>query len=95
MNQNRKPIPSWLWTAGALVVVIFMVSSLSRSCDRAKKEGMQKVLMRDYGDAIQDYRSDPVRYRDRIQQLVREGKVSQQEADEAVEMTRKMSQAAP
>ena len=95
LNSTIHNIPSWLWVLGAILAVSLIGGQCRRSTKQATKDAVQKVLLREYGDAIQDYRSDPVRFRARVQESVRQGTITQQEADEAIEMVRKMSQTLP
>ena len=95
MNSQIPKIPGWIWVLAAIFAVSLVVGQFRRSMKKATNEAVQKVLLREYGDAIQDYRSDPIRFRGRVQEFVRNGQVTQQEAEEGIEMVKKMSQTLP
>ena len=95
MNSVTKQIPGWVWVVAATVAISLVVGQCRSSVKQAAKESVQKVLLREYGDAIQDYRSDPIRFRARVQEFVRNGQITQKEAEEGIEMVRKMSETMP
>ena len=95
MNSTTQKIPSWVSVLAAVVAVVLVVGQIRRNMERVTKEAVSEMILRDYGDAIQDYRSDPVRFRSRIQEFVRQGKLTQQEADEGIALVRKLSQTVP
>ena len=95
MNSTFPKIPGWVWIVAAIFALSLIVGQFRSFMKQATKEAVQKVLLREYGDAVQDYRSDPVRFRARFQDLARREGLTQQEAEEGIEMVRRMSQTLP
>jgi hypothetical protein len=95
LNSEKQQIPRWAWVIITILAVILITGQIRSCAKQDAKKAIQEMLLRNYGDAIQDYRSDPIRFRARAQDLVRQGKISQQEADEFVELVRKMSRIVP
>lgn len=93
-STNQQP-HLWVYIAVAIVGTSLVLGQIRGCMHKVRKEAVQQILLREYGDAIQDYRSDPIRFRARIQELVRQGRLTQQEAEECIELVRKMSQAMP
>jgi hypothetical protein len=95
LNSAFPKIPGWAWIVAAIIALSLIVGQFRSCMKQATKEAVQKVLLREYGDAVQDYRSDPVRFRARFHELARREGLSQQETEEGIEMVRKMSQTLP
>gem|GEM_PF-6542055 len=95
LNSEKQQIPRWVWVIVTILAVVLITGQIRSCAKQDAKKALQQMLLQNYGDAIQDYRSDPIRFRARVQDLVRRGEVSQQEANEFVELVRKMSQTVP
>ena len=95
MNSTNQKFPAWGWVLAAIVAVSLVVGQVRSCTKQAAKEAMQQWIRREYGDAIQDYRSDPVRFRARFHELARREGLTPQQAEEGVEMVRRMSQNVP
>lgn len=95
LNTAKETIPAWGWVLASILVIGLFASQVRSCAKQAAKESMQQWIQREYGDAIQDYRSDPVRFRARFHELARREGLTPQQAEEGIEMVRRMSQNVP
>jgi hypothetical protein len=95
MQRSQKQAATWAWVLGGIVIAVLTINLARNAMKQEVKQKVRETLQQQYGDAIQDYRSDPIRFRARIQQQVTRGQATQQEADQFIEMVRTMSQKLP
>ena len=95
MNTSNKPLPQWAWIVAASFAVIVGFNCLRSSVKQESDKQVKEFLQREYGEAVRQYRADPLGFRARLQQQVQHGEIRQQDADQVMTMVENLSRTLP
>ncbi len=95
MRSNSKPLPPWAWVAAATFAVVVGFNCLRSSVKQEADKQVKEFLQQEYGEAVRQYRADPLGFRARLQQQVQHGEIRQQDADQVMTMVENLSRKLP